>query len=61
MTLFFICKINDHVHRLVSMRIPRFAHDKQEGLRQKKAVKWPIRNSITKKILLKKEYSVFHE
>lgn len=26
--------VNDHVHGLVSMRIPRFAHQKQEGLWQ---------------------------
>ena len=24
--------VNDHVHGLVSMRILRFAHEKQEGL-----------------------------
>ena len=24
--------VNDHVHGLVSMRIPRFAHEKEEGL-----------------------------
>ena len=24
--------VNDHVHRRVSMSIPRFAHEKQEGL-----------------------------
>ena len=24
--------VNDHVHRIVSMRIPRFAYEKQEDL-----------------------------
>ena len=24
--------VNDHVHGLVSVRIPRFVHEKQEGL-----------------------------
>ena len=25
-------RVNDHFHGLVSMRIPRFVHEKQEGL-----------------------------
>ena len=28
--------VNDDVHRLISMRIPRFGHEKQEGLQQNK-------------------------
>ena len=31
--LVLLCKyVNDHFHGLVSMRIPRFVHEKQEGL-----------------------------
>ena len=28
--------VNDHVHGLVGMRIPRFAHEIREGLKQNK-------------------------
>ena len=41
MTLFYykpscFSYVNDHVHGLFSLRIPRFAHEKEEGLRQNK-------------------------
>ena len=37
--------VNDHVHGLVSMRIPRFAHEKP-GTEQT-TVKWPIGKVIS--------------